>query len=555
MLFELTILASFAIYHLLIGFSLFCLLTLLFKLYKFTAEMQSWLWITAFIIATAVPFSLFIESPSSEMLIAQRQSAKQTANVVQQTNTQNNSKNIINNRFESQSPFEWNVSSKKVLGVTFWIYFLLMVWLLGAFWRGIKVASAFLRTQKLIDSATELDNRLPFKHISSVPVLLAEGITSPMATGFLSPVILMPKSLINKLIGKNLDPIILHEVAHIERRDLWMSAFQETLAIIYWWSPIMRVLNRKIHISRELACDMRAAKHLSSGKTYAQSLIDCAQLMLSQHSNVLAMGLFSKKSELNYRIHEVLKIKSIKSPKAITTALACLTLVATSIVTAQNYAPKINVSNIKLEANHYSSISHQEGEKLERAIRTDDRKSLDAMINQGLDINTPFSGEGTALIIAVRHNNQELVTDLLNMGADINQSSEGDGSPLMEAVKYNRMAMVEYLYDNGADVNSKAFGDGSPLIEAAKHDSLEIAKFLITNGAEVDMSVEGDETPLINASQSGNVAMVKFLVEEGADVNLGMHTDTTRGGQFRTPLNMAANEQVKSYLMSKGATK
>ena len=551
MLFELTIFASFAVYHLLIGCSLFLILTLVFKLFKFTAELKSWLWITVFVVSTLLPFSLFVDDVRPNTY-----ATKQTDNVTNSNNKSGESALISSQKFIEQqpNPVEWNVPSKDVLAAMIWIYLFLTIWLIGSCWRGVAVIRSAYFTHKLVSKAMQDDKRLQFTHISAFPIFMVKGVSTPMATGLLSPIILVPDTVVERFEAKKLEPIILHEVAHIQRNDLWVGLFQEALAIIFWWSPVMRILNRRIHISRELACDMRAAKQLNSGKNYAQSLVDCAQLMLSQHTNILAMGLFAKKSELNQRVNEVLKIKSNRTPKTITTIIACLTLAVSSVAAAQYYAPKINVTNLKQESNHYSSMSSIEGEKLVNIIRRDDRQALNAMLATGMDINTPFSGEGTALLLAVRHGNRQLMEDLISMGADVNQTSEGDGSPLMEAVILNRLDLMEYLYDHGANVNSKAFGDGSALIEAAKRGNIAAAKFLIDNGALVNMGVAEDETPLINASQSGDLAMVTFLVENGADVNLGMEGNSLNGPYFRTPLNITRNKNVTAYLVSQGAT-
>jgi len=551
MLFELTIFASFAVYHLLIGCSLFLILTLAFKLFKFTAELKSWLWITVFVVSTLLPFSLFVDDVRPNTY-----ATKQTDNLTNSSSKSGESELISSQKFiEQQStPVEWNVPSKDVLAAMIWIYLFLTIWIIGSCWRGFSVIRSAYFTHKLVSKAMQDDKRLQFTHISAFPIFMVKGVSTPMATGLLSPIILVPDAVVERFEAKRLEPIILHEVAHIQRNDLWVGFFQEALAIIFWWSPVMRILNRRIHISRELACDIRAAKQLNSGKNYAQSLVDCAQLMLSQHTNILAMGLFAKKSELNQRVNEVLKIKSNRTPKTITTIIACITLAVSSVAAAQYYAPKINVTNLKQESNHYSSMSSIEGEKLVNIIRSDDRQALDAMLATGMDINTPFSGEGTALLLAIRHGNRQLMEDLISMGADVNQTSEGDGSPLMEAVILNRLDLMEYLYNHGANVNSKAFGDGSALIEAAKRGNIEAAKFLIDNGAHVNMGVAEDETPLINASQSGDLAMVTFLVENGADVNLGMEGNNLNGPYFRTPLNITRNKNVTAYLVSQGAT-
>jgi bla regulator protein BlaR1 len=80
-----------------------------------------------------------------------------------------------------------------------------------------------------------------------------------MVVGLINPKIIIPHTLILGLSHQQLVHVILHEQAHIERYDLIASAFQEFIAICFWWSPIIQPLNHQIHLSRELSCDCHAA--------------------------------------------------------------------------------------------------------------------------------------------------------------------------------------------------------------------------------------------------------------------------------------------------------
>jgi ankyrin repeat protein len=455
----------------------------------------------------------------------------------------------------------------------------LLIWLLGGAWRAVNLVRSIRRTRRLIRSATPCNDTEYGNHLVSCPLLVSESATAPMAAGLFEPVILLPKMFVERFDTERLAPIILHEWAHIQRRDLWVGTLQELAAIVFWWSPVMRLINRKIHISRELACDMRAAKALENGKRYAQSLLDCAELMITRRQSVLAMGMFNKKNELTERINAVLKLKNEKTPKLFAIATACSVFAFASLGATQGFAPRINLASIKGEV-----LSRAEGELLMEVIRRNDVPSLTEMLNNGFDINRPVLGEGTARIEAVRQNSLEIVELLIGAGADVNQPSPGDGNPMIAAARHNRMQLAELLHQRGAnldavvprdgtplivavrsghdvmaeqliewgaDVNQAAKWDGSPLIAAAMTGNLKIAKRLYQQGADINGVVSTDETPLINASHHGHLEMVRFLVENGADVNLGV---LANGDEFRTPLNRARNTEVREYLIGMGAT-
>ena len=523
MLFELIIFTTIVLHHILIGVCLIIALLMLIKLFKPTAETQSWLWTTAFVLSTLLPLGALLGA--NEVLLANNlgiEKVAETENVGSKLVTKGETRFAVQ---EVNTTTGWALPGNVIYQSTKWFYVFFAIWFIGACWRSFSVLRSIFYSIELVSSAQVFNGANYFKNICNNRILTSKQIRSPMMVGLITPTIVIPKILVKQFDEEQLKPIILHELAHIQRKDLWVGMFQELISILFWWSPVLRIMNRKIHITRELACDMRAAKQLSSGKTYAQSLIDCARIMLDQHANVMAMGLFSKKRELTYRVDEVLKIKAINLPNSIILIFACFSLVATSVALANGFAPKIDTTIVKQESNHFSVMADQDSDLMLSAIIGSDYTSLRDMIAAGLDLNTPVKGEGTALIIAARRG------DLL---------------------------MVEKLIELGADVNQSALRDGNPLIAAAAAGNLKIAELLYRRGAEINTVVKFDETSLITASYYGHFDMVKFLVEQGADVNLGVEASVYRnnieGVEFRTPLNRASSTQIREYLINQGAT-
>ncbi len=520
MLFELTLIANFIIQHLVMGLGLFLMLTLITKAISIPSEFQNWLWVTAFFLSTLVPFTSFISEEPKQLEQAE------ISEFSQPTQSTPIKETIAYFKATQSSPardrdIHWNITGETMYRFTGWAYLFLATWFLGACWRLFFVARTVARSYLLL--------RFELRHATAInswgctgyPVLISDSVKSPMTMGLMKPVILIPRSLVQVLSDVQLNAIILHEVAHLHRKDLWIVSLQEAISIVFWFSPVIRLLNGRINITRELACDMRAAKRLDSGKTYAQSLLDCAQLMLSQKQNVLALGLFSRKKELTHRINEVLNMKYVKVPKALSIIAACAVVSSFSVAFADVYAPKVKVDNVREESDHFTTLSRAKGELLMEAINDSDLDLLHLMINYGLDINSPIMGDGTALMVAVKSDNRE---------------------------------MAEYLVALGADVNKSAQGDGNPLIVAALTGNLDMAQYLLDQGANINAVVEGDETPLINAVRENHMRMTRFLVENGADVNLGVNVLRPDGSTaYWTPLNQATASEVKQYLMQNGA--
>jgi beta-lactamase regulating signal transducer with metallopeptidase domain len=511
MMIEYTLLTTLAFHHLVIGSILFSILTLINQFIPSSAELRSWLWMTAFVVSTVVPFTLI--TPDAGQSTLSVNSSASTTNV-----NQTNEKELSNNPIVGEVSNNWHLPSEIVFDFSFLLTLAVFVWLFGSIRRAVNVLASYRSTQYLLNTTIEKAPSLssPIEN----DVYTSTRVASPLVVGLIKPKIIIPKSITEQLKLEQLQAIVLHENAHIKRKDNWFGLFQEIIAISFWWSPVIRLFNRKIHVEREIACDLRAVNEMKNTKQYAQSLIDCAKLMIVEQRNVLAMGLFSKKKELSYRVGAVLKNRQFKKPSVAIISVLCSILTITTIQATQVFSPKISIKHTVADARHYSLLPQYESSQLINAVTRNDIEMIKSLQNKGVDINVPVIGDGTALMIAVKQNNKALTQALIDLGADVNQSSSGDGNPL---------------------------------IVAAMRNNIELASLLLDNGADVNKIVPRDETPLINASHFGYYQMSELLIARGADVNLAVTTGVSDGYQYRTPLNRARSSQMKELLIANGA--
>ena len=88
-----------------------------------------------------------------------------------------------------------------------------------------------------------------------VPIAAVAGLDSPAVWGLARPVILWPSGLEATLSADALRWVLLHELAHIRRRDGWVVLFQRLVGIAYFFHPAVWAANRLIDAHREYACD------------------------------------------------------------------------------------------------------------------------------------------------------------------------------------------------------------------------------------------------------------------------------------------------------------
>lgn len=170
-----------------------------------------------------------------------------------------------------------------------------------------------------------------------VRLCVSRDAVSPFATRLRAPCIVLPERMI-AADGDVLRLVIGHEMAHIRRRDELMRPLQSFVAYVFWFSPVVRAMVKRIDAAREEICDAYALGSLggaaqavvhsggmNSGwmrKAYAQALVDG----LSRASQVAAQaqpiqtGAASALFSPDARSHK-LRIRAILSPAAPFSAL------------------------------------------------------------------------------------------------------------------------------------------------------------------------------------------------------------------------------------------
>ena len=169
-------------------------------------------------------------------------------------------------------------------------------------------------------------------HRCSVPpVLRSADVSSPAVVGAFKPVILIPQTLAAS--DDDLRAALLHELAHVLRRDYAVNLACEVLTLPVSWHPALLGIKAGVRRSRELACDAIAAQAMASHKAYAKCLVSLAQTLSAPSPGVLAgfaaapaqsalaVGLFGR-SDLEDRLMQLMKPREAEGP-LVRTARIC----------------------------------------------------------------------------------------------------------------------------------------------------------------------------------------------------------------------------------------
>jgi beta-lactamase regulating signal transducer with metallopeptidase domain len=112
-------------------------------------------------------------------------------------------------------------------------------------------------------------------------LVLSDRVSAAAVLGGMSPLIAVAPPLLDHLGEADLDRVVIHEWAHVQRRDDVGQAVQLLVRMIAGWHPAIWWLERQLHLEREVACDDIVVGVTGSAKEYATCLTSLASLPIT----------------------------------------------------------------------------------------------------------------------------------------------------------------------------------------------------------------------------------------------------------------------------------
>jgi len=96
-------------------------------------------------------------------------------------------------------------------------------------------------------------------------------------------VLLLPEHYLNDLDRDEAEHVLLHELCHLKRGDLWIHGLVLLLQVVYWFNPFLLWANRQLRHIREMCCDQTLAACLQNRtEAYRQTLLSTARELLTE---------------------------------------------------------------------------------------------------------------------------------------------------------------------------------------------------------------------------------------------------------------------------------
>ncbi|MBN1480100.1 WG repeat-containing protein [candidate division KSB1 bacterium] len=239
-----------------------------------------------------------------------------------------------------------------------------LIWLFGALvlltlaarsnlelWRSIRGAGPL--KDKRISRILEVSQ--PKLCITkSMTIYSAAEIKTPMLCGLLRPRIVVPSHVAHTLSDKQVQHILLHELAHYKRGDVLVAWVCTILQALHWFNPLIWLAFYNMRNDREAACDEMVLHRLGAhhAEAYGSTIISLLRFSTQRQLLPVTIGLTDNRSNLTRRI---LKIRNFSKKSTGWTILAFVVMISVAAV-AFTDAPTLKSEPITIKLGKYGDV-------------------------------------------------------------------------------------------------------------------------------------------------------------------------------------------------------
>ena len=243
-----------------------------------------------------------------------------------------------------------------------WQTALLGIWLLGAITIlgrivvGLIAVRFVSRRTQLVTDADWLPMAMDLAEemgVSSRLRFLRSGRASmPVATGLFRPSVIMPADA-DTWSENRLRVVLLHELAHVRRRDCLTHVLAQAACAFYWFNPLAWLAVKRARAERERACDDLVLACGTRGSEYADLLLEMARVLRGDRFPALLGGAslaMAHRSQLEGRLMAILDPRVPRSGLTRTRAAAVFAVALCTVAPLAALQPWTSHTEITTDA-------------------------------------------------------------------------------------------------------------------------------------------------------------------------------------------------------------
>ncbi len=185
-------------------------------------------------------------------------------------------------------------------------------------------------------------------------------VSSPLLIGFFHPCIVLPSADIPE---KDFQYIVLHELTHYKRGDLFYKWLVQVTACLHWFHPLVHLMSREITRACEFSCDEAVLAKMGSGSAqdYGKTLLNAMAAVGKYKEDLGAVTLSENKQLLKERINAIMNFQKKSAPIRFLTGVLTLCVIfgaafvgvypAAAAVGGTTDNPQVTVDNTPTQEN------------------------------------------------------------------------------------------------------------------------------------------------------------------------------------------------------------
>jgi beta-lactamase regulating signal transducer with metallopeptidase domain len=183
-------------------------------------------------------------------------------------------------------------------------------------WRRLAVLSRSAQPLELDRHERTLERLRATLGIAALPTIVTSAtLCEPVAIGLFKPRVVLPEGLAEAIASDALHDVLVHECAHIVRRDAWVGLSQCLAGVLLWPHPLVHFLNGQLQRAREEVCDNHVLR-CGNPRGYARTLLALTEQYLTKGAMRPGLGLLGARWTLADRVAGLLDTRRSSMTRA-----------------------------------------------------------------------------------------------------------------------------------------------------------------------------------------------------------------------------------------------
>lgn len=187
----------------------------------------------------------------------------------------------------------WVEQSKLAARIEAWLPLIVSIWSVGLLLMLLRLALGLLWVYRLGQHGNDMGalaqqwqirtNQMAYQFAirRKVHLKFQKDLLSPVTYGCVTPVVVMPVSLLTGMSPEMIEALLAHELAHIKRWDFAVNVLQNLVLSLLFYHPAVWWISKRIEVERELIADDMAASILGQPWPLARALLALDKLQIA----------------------------------------------------------------------------------------------------------------------------------------------------------------------------------------------------------------------------------------------------------------------------------